>query len=61
MAKRETKKPIVKTAVITERSKPSEFVDVLITKSNHLMAYTVGKTYQVTPQEAEKLKELGLV
>lgn len=61
MAKRTTKKPIVKTAVITETSKPSGFVEVLITKSSHVMAYSVGKKYQVTHEEAQKLKDLGLV
>lgn len=60
-SKRKPKKPVVKTTAITASNKVDSMVDVIITKHAFNMAYTVGKNYKVTSEEAKKLKELGLI
>jgi hypothetical protein len=61
MKERVQRKPKVKTTAITETRKPAAFVEVLITKADSKMAYSVGHKYQVTSSEAKKLKDLGII
>ena len=42
-------------------AKKEEFVKVTIIKSLSDMAYTSGKTYEVTVKEATKLKKLKMI